>query len=391
MILLQQSMLDGLTGDDIRVEKIREKLQAAIELEHSTVPLYLYALYSLDPAKNGEIVSIIRSVVVEEMLHMTLASNVLNAIGGSPRLDDPKFIPTYPGPLPGGVEKQLTVQLAPFSMAQLETFLTIEEPQDPLNFKLAAAQGDGITIGDFYRHIAKAIAKLGPSIFVPGPHNQVGPDLVEEFVVVTDVASAGQAITTIVEQGEGTSKTPLEIVGKGYAHYYRFMQIKKHYLLEPKGDSFAYDGPPVPFDPAGVLSGANPDRGMELSARVGGGGGKRHVQLHLYQSAESAGCAIQRPEYGRADEPHVWVDDVAEGIGQSDDERYSRQQEVQRPDLPISAGEPPTRLVRQGVCMSARPRLRGGKDELVRAPNFVRRRSDGHRPAPQCRFPWRGG
>lgn len=252
MILLQQSMLDGLTGDDIRVEKIREKLQAAIELEHSTVPLYLYALYSLDPAKNGEIVSIIRSVVVEEMLHMTLASNVLNAIGGSPRLDDPKFIPTYPGPLPGGVEKQLTVQLAPFSMAQLETFLTIEEPQDPLNFKLAAAQGDGITIGDFYRHIAKAIAKLGPSIFVPGPHNQVGPDLVEESVVVTDVASAGQAITTIVEQGEGTSKTPLEIVGKGYAHYYRFMQIKKHYLLEPKGDSFAYDGPPVPFDPAGV-------------------------------------------------------------------------------------------------------------------------------------------
>jgi hypothetical protein len=252
MILLQQSMLDGLTGDNIRIEKVREKLQAAIELEHSTVPLYLYALYSLDPAKNGEIVSIIRSVVVEEMLHMTLASNVLNAIGGSPRLDDPKFIPTYPGPLPGGVEKQLTVQLAPFSVAQLEIFLTIEEPQDPLNFKLAAAQGDGVTIGDFYRHIAKAIATLGPSIFVSGPHNQVGPDLVEESVVVTDVASAGQAITTIVEQGEGTSKTPLEIIGKGYAHYYRFMQIKKHYLLEPKGDSFAYDGPPVPFDPAGV-------------------------------------------------------------------------------------------------------------------------------------------
>ena len=193
MILLQQSMLEGLTGDDIRVEKIREKLQSAIELEHSTVPLYLYALYSLDPAKNGEIVSIIRSVVVEEMLHMTLASNVLNAIGGSPRIDDPKFIPTYPGPLPGGVEKQLTVQLAPFSMAQLETFLTIEEPEHPLDFKLAAAQGEKITIGDFYRHIAKAIAKLGPPIFVPGPHNQVGPDLVAESVVVTDVASISSA------------------------------------------------------------------------------------------------------------------------------------------------------------------------------------------------------
>ena len=27
MILLQKSMLDGLTGDDIRIEKVREKLE----------------------------------------------------------------------------------------------------------------------------------------------------------------------------------------------------------------------------------------------------------------------------------------------------------------------------------------------------------------------------
>src|ERR1700721_1210333 len=117
------------------------------------------------------------------MLHRSLASKLLNAIGRSPRLDDPKFIPTYPGPLPGGVEKQLTVQLAPFSMAQLETFLTIEEPEHPLDFKLTAAQGEKITIGDFYRHIATAIAKLGPPIFVPGPHNQAAPALVGDACV----------------------------------------------------------------------------------------------------------------------------------------------------------------------------------------------------------------
>jgi Ferritin-like len=253
MILLRQSMLDGITGDDIKVEAVREKLQSAIELEHATLPPYLYALYSLDPAKNGEIVSIIRSVVTEEMLHMTLAANVLNAIGGSPDIDNPKFIPNYPGPLPGGVEDQLTVQLAPFSMAQLETFLTIEEPVDPLQFKMAASlTPQPVTIGDFYRQLIKAIEKLGPPIFVPGPRNQVGPNLVPESVVVTDVPSARQALTTIVEQGEGTSKTPLEIVGNGYAHYYRFMQIKKGHLLEPEGDTFAWDGPAVPFDPAGV-------------------------------------------------------------------------------------------------------------------------------------------
>ena len=60
------------------------------------------------------------------MLHMTLASNLLNAIGGSPVIDKPEFIPTFPGPLPGGIDTGLIVHLAPFSMEQLETYLSIE-------------------------------------------------------------------------------------------------------------------------------------------------------------------------------------------------------------------------------------------------------------------------
>src|ERR1700722_5980097 len=118
---------------------------------------------------------------------------------------------------------------------------------------------------------------------------------------------------------------------------------------------------------------------MELSARVGGRGGKRDVQLHLYQSAESAGCAIQRPEYGGADEPYARVDDVAEGIGQSNDERHSRLHEVQRPDLPISAGEPPTRLAR-----------RKGKGASLGRLFFVRPRKGGHPPTPPRNFPFLG-
>ena len=46
-------------------------LQQAVELEHSTIPLYLYSLYSLDRNSNREISDILQSVVVEEMLHMT--------------------------------------------------------------------------------------------------------------------------------------------------------------------------------------------------------------------------------------------------------------------------------------------------------------------------------
>jgi hypothetical protein len=234
-----------------------DALQNAVKLEHATIPVYLYGLYSLQQGKNVAIGEILQSVVVEEMLHMTLASNVLNAIGGSPQIDKPGFIPTYPGPLPGGVDGSLTVALAPFSMTQLETYLSIEEPDDPLQFPTLALAEPSITIGEFYAKISKAIGILGNGIFVNPPRNQVGPDLMEESVVVTDVPSAQQAIKTIVEQGEGTHTSPEEVVGPGYAHYYRFMQIKKQHLLVktpgvPPG--YAYRGAALSFDPGGVYN-----------------------------------------------------------------------------------------------------------------------------------------
>lgn len=255
MILLKRSLVADIEGAKPTAISILGALQAAIELEHSTIPLYLYALYSLDAAKNAAIAAIIQSVVVEEMLHMTLVSNVMNALGGTPQVDKPGFIPTYPGHLPGGVEHGLTVDLAPFSMNQLGTFLSIEQPEDPLVYTTAAMSSDGITIGQFYGVILKAIEILGNGAFVNPPRNQVGPDLMYGSVVVTDVASARQAITTIIEQGEGTTKSPLEIVGKGYAHYYRYMQIQKGHLLvadasQPEG--YSYSGAAVPFDPTGV-------------------------------------------------------------------------------------------------------------------------------------------
>jgi ferritin-like protein len=255
MILLKRSLVAGIQGPNPPVEAVLKTLQSAIELEHATIPLYLYALYSLDAAKNAAIAGILQSVVIEEMLHMTLASNVMNALGGSPDIDKPDFIPNYPGPLPGGVQSSLTINLAPFSMDQLETFLTIEQPEDPLVFKAALLAADGITIGQFYTEILTAIGKLGPDAFVKPPRNQVGPDLMQESVVVTDFTTAQQAITTIIDQGEGTKKSPLAIVGKGYAHYYRYMQIKKGKLLIPdssQSGGYAYAGAAVPFDAGGV-------------------------------------------------------------------------------------------------------------------------------------------
>ena len=66
--------------DSWNLHDLHEHLQAAVELELLVIPPYLCALYSLRPMTNAEASLVIRSVVVEEMLHMVLAANVLNAL-----------------------------------------------------------------------------------------------------------------------------------------------------------------------------------------------------------------------------------------------------------------------------------------------------------------------
>ncbi|AKJ03769.1 ferritin-like protein [Archangium gephyra] len=255
MIRLQRSYVRGLKSPT--PETVRKALQNAVELEHATIPVYLYGLYSLDAARNKAIADILQSVVVEEMLHMTLASNVLNALGGAPVIDKPGFIPSFPGPLPGSVEKGLVVHLRPFSQDQLTTYLQIEEPDKPIDIKGdAAAQDDGITIGQFYTKISEAIAVLGNKAFVKPPRHQVDSSLMRGAIVVTDVASAQAAIQTIIDQGEGTTTSPEESAKSDEpAHYYRFSQILAGAMLEPapgKNPPWSYSGAPVLLDAGGV-------------------------------------------------------------------------------------------------------------------------------------------
>src|SRR4051794_31363749 len=87
-------------GRITRLQSLQEHLQWAIELEHFTLPPYLCALYSLNADRNPEATELVASVLVEEMLHMTLAANLLNAVGGHPRLDTPQMLPAYPCSLP---------------------------------------------------------------------------------------------------------------------------------------------------------------------------------------------------------------------------------------------------------------------------------------------------
>lgn len=248
------------------VPAVRAALQKAIELEHATIPPYLYALYSLYSlchGTNSAVADIIRSVVSEEMLHLTLAANILNGIGGSPLLDSPSFIPRYPGPLPGSVG-DVVVDLAPCSRDPvIKTFMDIEKPEHPLASQRGAAAASGpLTIGQFYQLIRATIIALGDKAFFREPHHQITPDLIKNAVVVTDVATACQAIDTIIDQGEGTARSPFEVVGTGYAHYYRFAEIfyGRRLIPNPKAgpstppeERYIYGGDRVRLDEASVL------------------------------------------------------------------------------------------------------------------------------------------
>ncbi|MFN4089492.1 MAG: ferritin-like domain-containing protein, partial [Alphaproteobacteria bacterium] len=63
------------------VASLHRHLYAAMQLEHATIPPYLTALYSIHPGTNREAWHVIRTVAVEEMLHLTLVGNVMNAVG----------------------------------------------------------------------------------------------------------------------------------------------------------------------------------------------------------------------------------------------------------------------------------------------------------------------
>jgi hypothetical protein len=183
--------------------------------------------------------------MTEEMLHMTLGCNILNAIGGHPKIADASFLPTYPGPLPMGVAGDLTVGLRRYSKSLIEnTFMRIEEPETPLDIPIHApltAAAPSITIGQFYAGIRARIVGR-PELFTGDPALQISGRIDNDFPV-TDVDSALLAIDTIVEQGEGTSKSPLDLQ-RDVAHFYSFQQFSKGMRIVNDGSS------PVHYDPA---------------------------------------------------------------------------------------------------------------------------------------------
>jgi hypothetical protein len=257
------------------IQQLNDYLYAALQLEHATIPPYLTALYSMRPGSNSDALHIVRVVVVEEMLHLSLVANVMNAVGGTPNLAQKGFVPKYPAYLPDG-EKDFQVDLQPFSKDAVATFLKIERPaqapnarsrlvarpQRPRGQLLAASPAEPgmqyYSIGEFYREIDLGLQYLheeyaahGKQLFTGDHSLQITPEYFYsgggEMIPVTGLDSALAALRLIAAQGEGLGGGIYDAEGE-LAHFYRFqqLQIGRYYQ---KGDQPGHPtGPPLDID-----------------------------------------------------------------------------------------------------------------------------------------------
>ncbi len=194
-----------------------ERLQLALELEWSTLPPYLVALLSIRRLKNREAADLIRGVAMEEMLHFALVANVINAVWrrSSPHTEN---CPAYPLQMTfegrAFSDRRFPINLAPFSKDVIATFMKIEQPQKPrlrTNWLRAEIDVPAPTIGEFYAGIFTLLEELDAAtpgaLFSGDPARQLEADYFwaggGAITAVRDLATAKQALATVIEQGEG--------------------------------------------------------------------------------------------------------------------------------------------------------------------------------------------
>ena len=247
-------------------------LSEAAELEHAIMCQYLFAGFSLKTSVDEGVDERqlrhiqgwkrqVLSVAAEEMLHLALVNNLLASIGAAPRVGRPN-LPQAGRYYPPGVQ----LALVPFSERALRHFLFLERPEginlsDAEGFEALAEaeplmQAQDIvprpqhftTVGELYRAIAAGFSNLADRhgerwLFIGPEYAQATPRDFgwKDLVPVIDLRSALQAISTIVEQGEGTGAKWQQ------AHYGRFLEILGEYLtLRREDPSFEPARPVIP-------------------------------------------------------------------------------------------------------------------------------------------------
>ncbi|KOX34813.1 hypothetical protein ADK67_02525 [Saccharothrix sp. NRRL B-16348] len=284
------------------VDALFSHLYDAARLELSTIPLYLYAAYSIKTDNVSQwsagpgAFRLIKSIVIEEMLHLSLVRNLIVAIGRGDHIkfQHKEFVPTFPSPMLHRVP-ELTLKLAPLTTDLVrDVFMPLELPA---KVGAPAESGEYQTIGQFYKAIFDGFQRLcGVDPIVPtrlGPpgeqelklfkHNRLDLQYTNTYwneggggapIIVNDLHSALTAINVIVEQGEGMDPDqqvvpidpadPREDLATGLfeaPHYVKFKRIADGW--EPIGDVYhvpenprVADYPEGPVRDLGVLASA---------------------------------------------------------------------------------------------------------------------------------------
>ncbi len=205
-----------------------DNVRSAVAAEFTTLPAYLYAYWSIKPSSDGGSEAAERAresvmvVIEEEMLHMALASNLLNALRGTPCLTERPYLPEYPCRLLRSVVHTETnsapVELLPFDEA-LAMMLAIEKPE--------WSPGSGPTLGEFYERDVLDLLPKDPGSYGGGhqilPWGNPGPGT---LFSVSDRESARRAVHEIIVQGEGLSERTHSDGQHELAHYWRFQEIQ---------------------------------------------------------------------------------------------------------------------------------------------------------------------
>ena len=217
-------------------EQLRDHLELAVAIELSTVPTYLYAMYSIED-QSSDAALLIRSVVAEEMLHSVLATNLLLAIGGEPDFLGTGAMPTYPSEVPHH-QPPLTLNLKPCSQQQVEElFLVIEQPE---THSQPAEDDEYESLGQFYHAIERAIASISQThalfdnpqldrqMAQAGYYRPVEYDAEDSggLAPIDNIEAANEVIHIIVHQGEGVSDEKwADPMHQELTHYHKFLQI----------------------------------------------------------------------------------------------------------------------------------------------------------------------
>jgi hypothetical protein len=227
------------------VDDLAAHVALAVEVELSTIPLYLYGLYSIED-QGSDAAAMVRSVAAEEMLHVALCSNLLVGLGGAPDFTNPAILPRYPAPLKHH-QPELILNLAPCTIEQIrDTYMVVERPE----VHDAPPEPDVYeTLGQFYHALERGIHELAddPRLFAkPHPERQMGDgsfyapvafdaDDSGGLMTVLDVESACAAIEVIVHQGEGLSDHRwADPAHQELTHYHKFKALADGKVALPR-------------------------------------------------------------------------------------------------------------------------------------------------------------